>query len=90
MKYKLSKEEKELMASVENDEWVEIENFPEEKLNYEQYAATTLDKYKEINITIPERDLREIQRISIEEGLTYQTLIASIVHKYLTGKLVTQ
>lgn len=90
MKYKLSKEEKELMTSVENEEWVEIENFAEEKLKYEQYAAATLDRYEEINIRIPERDLHEIQRISIEEGLTYQTFIASILHKFLTGKLVSQ
>jgi predicted DNA binding CopG/RHH family protein len=90
MKYKLSKEEHELMTSIEDEEWVEIENFAEEKLKYEQYAAETLDRYKEININIPERDFRELQRISIEEGLTYQTFIASILHKFISGKLVAQ
>jgi hypothetical protein len=34
----LSKEENELMTSIENEEWVEIKNFAEEKLKYEQYA----------------------------------------------------
>lgn len=43
MKYKMSKEEKELMTSIENEEWVEIENFAAEKLKYEQYAAAALD-----------------------------------------------
>jgi predicted DNA binding CopG/RHH family protein len=90
MKYKMSKEEKELMTSVENEEWVEIENFAEEKIKYEQYAAAALESYKKIDIEILERDLRELQRRSIEEGLTYQTFIASILHKFITGKLVDQ
>jgi predicted DNA binding CopG/RHH family protein len=90
MKYKISKEEKELMTSIENEEWVEIENFEEEKLKYEQYAAAALEKNEKIYIEIPERDLKEIQRRSIEEGLTYQTFIASILHKFITGKLVDQ
>ncbi|MGE5343304.1 MAG: hypothetical protein ACM3SY_17685 [Candidatus Omnitrophota bacterium] len=55
MKYKLSKEEKELMTSIENEEWVEVENIAEEKIKYQQYATETLDRYKEINIKIPER-----------------------------------
>lgn len=88
MKLKLSKEEKELMASVENEEWVEIDNVIDEKSRYEQIATSTLEKYKEINIKILERDLKELQRISIEEGLTYQTFIASILHKFLNGKLI--
>lgn len=76
------------MTSVENEEWVEIENFEEEKLKYEQYAAATLEKNKKIDIEIPERDLKELKRRSIEEGLTYKTFIASILHKFITGKLV--
>lgn len=86
----MSKEEKELMTSIENEEWVEIENFQAEKLKYEQYAAAALESYKQIDVEILERDLREIQRRSIEEGLTYKTFIASILHKFITGKLVEQ
>ncbi len=88
MKYKMTKEERELMNSVENEEWVEIENFEEEKLKYEQYAAATLEKNKKIDLEIPERVLKELKRRSIEEGLTYQSFIASILHKFITGKLV--
>lgn len=90
MKYKMSQEEKELMASIENEEWIEIENFTEEKLKYEQYAAAALESYKKIDVEILERDLRELERRSIEEGLTYKTFIASILHKFLIGKLVEQ
>ena len=86
----MSKEEKELMTSIENEEWVEIENFAEKKLKYEQYAAAALESYQKIDIDILERDLRELQRRSIEEGLTYQAFIASILHKFISGKLVDQ
>ena len=88
MKYKMSKEETELINSIENEEWVEIENFEEEKLKYEKYAAATLERNKRININIPERDLEELERRAFEEGLTYQTFIASILHKFISGKLV--
>ncbi|NIM10729.1 MAG: antitoxin [Candidatus Aminicenantes bacterium] len=79
--------EKDLMDSIENEEWVEIENFEEEKLKYEAYAAATL-KDEQINIRIPGRDLEELKRKAIEEGLTYQALISSILHKFISGKLV--
>ncbi|MDQ1352997.1 MAG: hypothetical protein QG657_3303 [Acidobacteriota bacterium] len=90
MKYKMSKEEKELMTSIENEEWVEIDNFAAEKLKYEQYAANALESFKKIDVEILERDLTELQRRSIEEGITYKTFIASILHKFITGKLVEQ
>ena len=90
MNYKMTKEEKELMTSIETEEWLEVENFEEEKLKYEQYAAATLEKHEKIDIEIPERDLKELQRRSIEEGLTYKTFITSILHKFITGKLVDQ
>jgi predicted DNA binding CopG/RHH family protein len=87
-KYKMSKEEKTLMDSIENEEWVEIENFEEEKAKYEQYAAAALKRVKRVNISIPERDLQQIQRKAFEEGLTHQTFIASILHKFINGRLV--
>ena len=88
MKYKLTSEEKKLMNSVEKEEWVEIENFEEEKSKYEMYAVETLKRNKRINIRISERDLEELQRKAIEEGLPYQTFISSILHKYIAGRLV--
>jgi predicted DNA binding CopG/RHH family protein len=83
----MSKEERELMDSIENEEWVEIEDFEEEKLKYEAYAAATL-KDERVNIRIPGRDLQELKRKAIEEGLTYQALISTILHKFISGKFV--
>ena len=48
--------------------------------------ATTL-KDRRVNILLASGDLRDIQIKALEEGIPYQTLIASILHKYVTGKL---
>ncbi|MEW6997974.1 CopG family antitoxin [Colwelliaceae bacterium BS250] len=51
-------------------------------------ADHTIKKDKRINIRISNRDLTAIQRRASEEGIPYQTLIASILHKYVSGGLV--
>jgi predicted DNA binding CopG/RHH family protein len=48
--------------------------------------ATTL-KDRCVNIRLASGDLRDIQVKALEEGIPYQTLTASILHKYITGKL---
>jgi len=47
-------------------------------------------KSKNINIRISEQDLYNLRARSAEEGLPYQTLIASVLHKYVTGRLVDE
>lgn len=47
-------------------------------------------KSKNINIRISEQDLYNLRVRSAEEGLPYQTLIASVLHKYVTGRLVDE
>ncbi len=81
----LDKEEKELLDSFENNEWVSVENVRERKVQMESYARATIRKDKRVNIRISERDLTELQRIALSEGLPYQTLISSILHKYVNG-----
>ena len=81
----LDQEEKELMESLENDEWKTVENFLEEKSALHAAARNTLKKDRRINLRLTEKDYRQIQIRAIEEGLPYQTLISSIVHKYLNG-----
>ncbi len=61
-----------------------------EKLKkYRAAAISDLRKNKRINIRIPETDLLKIQFIAMEEGMPYQTLIASVLHKFSTGKFNT-
>ena len=85
---KLDKEEKTIIDSYEKDEWQSVKNFKEEKKKYRRFARNTLLKNKRINIRISEKDLINLKAKSIEEGIPYQSLISSVLHKYVNGKLV--
>jgi len=83
---KFDPEEREILESFERDEWRSV--LDEETLErYRQYARYTLRKTKRINLRISERDLIAIKRIAQEEGIPYQTLIASLIHKYMESRL---
>jgi len=84
---KLSKEEKDLLKSYENDEWESIKDFKKKKAEYQRYARNTAAKNKRINIRLSEKDLANLKAKSLEEGMPYQTLVGSIIHKYVSGKL---
>ncbi len=83
----LDPEEKKYIDSYENDEWQSIDNIEEEKKLHEQYAKNTSKKNKRINIRITERDFLSIKEKSYQEGIPYQSLISSILHKYINGAL---
>lgn len=85
---KLDKEEKEILKAYERGEFKSIPNLKKEIARYREYAKYTLQKNKRINIRISQRDLIHLQRKAVEEGLPYQTLISSILHKYINGNLV--
>jgi predicted DNA binding CopG/RHH family protein len=90
MKTKLTKEEKEIVKSFENGEWVPVSDLSRRKMELMQYARNTLKKDKRLNIRISERDLVELQRKAVREGLPYQTFISSIIHKFINGTLVEE
>jgi len=52
-----------------------------------QAAEETCKKDKRINIRISSRDLEALQRRAFQEGLPYQSLVASVLHKYVSGGL---
>ena len=83
----LDQEEKAILESFDRGEFKSIKNRDTEIARLKQYARNTLQKNKRINIRLSERDLLGIQTRAIEEGLPYQTLISSILHKYLSGTL---
>lgn len=83
--YELTNEEQEILSAVENGEFVSISNFEEEKKKFQTIARTTLNKTKNINIRLSEKDLARLKRKAIEEGIPYQTLASSILHKYSSG-----
>jgi predicted DNA binding CopG/RHH family protein len=84
---KLSKDERELLKSVESGEWSPIAKKDAELERYRQYARATFKKDRRVNIRISSKDLAAIQKRAVMEGIPYQTLISSILHKYLSGRL---
>ena len=87
----LNKKERQLKKEIESGEWKVVPNLAEEIKKYQKYALNTLNKNKKININIRISDLdyEKIKIKAVGEGLPYQTLISSIIHKYLTGQLKT-
>ena len=76
------------MESYERDEWKSVKNVKQEIKRHQRYACNTLKKNKRVNIRISSKDLEDVQVIALEEGIPYQTLIASIIHKFVTGKFI--
>ena len=83
----IDQEEKDLMESIERDEWQHVKNFDQDREKAIEAARNTLKKDKRINLRLSQKDYHQIQIKAIEEGIPYQTLISSIVHKYLNGSL---
>jgi len=83
---KMDKEEKEILDSFEKDEWESVKN-KSTVTKYQAIAKATLKKDKRINIRISERDLELLQERALREGIPYQTLMSSVLHKYVTGVL---
>jgi predicted DNA binding CopG/RHH family protein len=81
-------EEKEIHESYENDEWQPVADLESEKERYQDYALNTFKKDKRVNIRISSKDLEALQTRALEEGIPYQTLMASVLHKYVSGRMV--
>ena len=84
---KIDAQEKDLLESVERDEWKTIPGLASEVQRYREYAKATLRKDRRVNILISERDLLNIQKKAVEEGIPYQTLMSSVLHKFVSGRL---
>ena len=87
-KIRLDREEAELLDSYESGEWRTIDEVGAESERYQEYAQATFKKDKRVNIRISSKDLEGIQKRALEEGIPYQTLMASILHKYVSGHLI--
>ena len=87
-KIKLDKEEKDILDSYERGEWKSVKNLEEEIEKHRGYARQTLKKDKRVNIRISSMVLEELQTRAVEDGMPYQTLISSILHRFVTGRLI--
>lgn len=85
---KLDQEETEVLEAFDRGELNSVLNKEVELKRHKEYAAATFKKDKRINIRISERDLKALQKHALIEGIPYQTLVSSILHKYIEGRLV--
>ena len=81
--YELDKEEKEILKEVESSKWKRVKNFSKIKKGLMEAARFTLNKTRNINIRLTEKTLLKLKAKAIEEGIPYQTLASSILHKYV-------
>jgi len=87
-KLKLDKDEQEILESFERGEWKSVQNIKSEITKHQNYARRTLKKDKRVNIRISSKVLEEIQTIAVENGIPYQTLMSSVLHRYVSGYLI--
>ncbi len=80
-------EEKKILESYERGEWRSVKDLKAEIRTLRTAARNTMLKDKRINIRMSSRDLNQVQVIAAQEGIPYQTLISSIIHKYVSGSL---
>lgn len=86
----LTEEEKELEKSIAAGEWSESKLATNKKF-YESAAKNTLTENKKearVNIRMTAHELALVKSAAEQEGIPYQTLMSSILHKYLTGQFV--
>lgn len=87
MKTKLNQEEKEILEAFESGKLKRSKGAARLQKQHREYAEAMFRKDARINIRISSRDLRGLQKRALAEGIPYQTLIASVFHKYVEGRL---
>jgi len=81
-------EESDLINSVEAGEWSSVSNLASMKERLLKAASETALKDYRINVRISKRDVEALKTKALEEGIPYQTLVTSILHKYVTGRII--
>lgn len=82
--YTLNPEEEEILKAFEEGKLVRIKDFAKEKKLLEEAARNSAKKTKNINLRVTEKTFLKLKAKAIEEGIPYQTLASSILHKYTT------
>lgn len=85
---KLNEEEKEILEAFDTGKLKRSRNYKKQIKQHKSAADTTFKKDARINIRLSSRDLRSLQAKAFKEGMPYQTLVSSILHKYIDGQLV--
>ncbi len=87
---KLDKFEKDVLSDYEKGALKSTAPSKAKLAKFKAAATATFLKEKRVNIRLTTPDLMDIQARALEEGMPYQTLIASVLHKFVAGRLVEQ
>ena len=87
-KSKLNTEEKEILEAFEQGKLKPVKKLTTELERHKAIADVTFKKDARINIRLSSRDLRALQIRALKEGIPYQTLVSSVLHKFVDGQLV--
>ena len=87
MKDELSAEEREVLDRFERNELRSVSDAEREAELARQAARNTFNKTRRVNLRVTERDFNLAHARAREEGIPYQTLLSSVIHKYLSGRL---
>jgi predicted DNA binding CopG/RHH family protein len=85
--YQLDPEEQEILKDIESGKYKTVKNIREEIKRAREYARNTINKTKNVNIRLSERDLQRLKTKAMENGLGYQTLVSAILHQYANEKI---
>ena len=84
---RLDRYEKQILSAYERGMLKSVVTSEASLRRYREYARATLTKNRRVNIRMSTVDLADIQARATEEGIPYQTLMASVLHKFATGRL---
>ncbi len=85
---RLDHEEQRVLGDFERGELKSVITSGAALKRYQRYARATLSKRQRVTIPLSPQVLADIRARAMEEGMPYQTLMASVFHKYVTGRLV--
>lgn len=83
----LSAEERDILDQFDQGELRSASNLDDEIHAAREAARHTFNKTKRVNLRVTERDFNLAHARAREEGIPYQTLLSSVIHKYLSGRL---
>lgn len=85
--YKLDKEELQILEDIEAGKYKSVENLRDVIKRAREAAVNTLQKTKNINIRLSERDIQRLKLKAAENNLPYQTLISMLLRQYTNGDI---
>ena len=86
-KQHLDQEEQEILAAFETGHLKSVPQVQSKIKHYQEMAKAHGNKNRRVSLRMTEWDFLRVQEKALQEGLAYQTLLSSVIHKYITGQL---